>query len=128
MSRDDTVRCNCNTGSSSSSSSTRLSPKLQNLELNATNATKPEIITINDDPPKIAVINPLGAYIAQHPERGNGVFASRVIRPGTVIEDSPVLVITREQWEGGKMDQLILGSYGFCWRHGGMGIGLGTGA
>lgn len=74
-----------------------------------------------------AMINPLSTYIVNHPERGNGVFAPVVIRAGTVIEDSPVLVITRQQWEEGKMDDCILGSYGFCWRAGGMGIGLGLG-
>jgi tRNA-specific adenosine deaminase 3 len=77
--------------------------------------------------PTRSMINPQATHLKQHPERGNGVFATHHIAPGSIIEESPVLIITKEQWEQGKMDDCILGEYGFCWRGGGMGIGLGSG-
>jgi tRNA-specific adenosine deaminase 3 len=77
--------------------------------------------------PTRSMINPQATHLKQHPERGNGVFATHPIAPGSIIEESPVLIITKEQWEEGKMDDCILGEYGFCWRGGGMGIGLGSG-
>jgi hypothetical protein len=55
------------------------------------------------------------------------VFATAPIRAGTVLEDAPVLVLTKEQWERGRMDDTILGEYGFCWANGGMALGLGIG-
>ncbi|WRT64013.1 uncharacterized protein IL334_000940 [Kwoniella shivajii] len=70
-------------------------------------------------------MNPLGLYLLSHPSRGRGVFAPSTIPAGTLIEESPVLVISRKEWEEGKMNDTILGSYGFCWKDGGMGIGLG---
>nr|XP_019049082.1 hypothetical protein I302_02863 [Kwoniella bestiolae CBS 10118]OCF28012.1 hypothetical protein I302_02863 [Kwoniella bestiolae CBS 10118] len=70
-------------------------------------------------------INPLNLHLTSHPSRGRGVFAPGPIPAGTLIEESPVLVITQREWEEGKMNDSILGSYGFCWRDGGMGIGLG---
>jgi len=73
------------------------------------------------------MINPQATHLKQHPERGNGVFATHPIASGSLIEESPVLLITKDQWDEGKMDDCILGEYGFCWRGGGMGIGLGSG-
>ncbi|OCF73669.1 hypothetical protein I204_05513 [Kwoniella mangroviensis CBS 8886] len=70
-------------------------------------------------------INPLNLHLVSHPSRGRGVFAPTIIPAGTLIEESPVLVITQREWEEGKMNDSVLGSYGFCWRDGGMGIGLG---
>ncbi|WVQ97140.1 hypothetical protein IAU59_004250 [Kwoniella sp. CBS 9459] len=70
-------------------------------------------------------MNPLNLYLLSHPQRGRGVFAPASIPAGTLIEESPVLVLTKEEWEGGRMNDSILGSYGFCWSNGGMAIGLG---
>ncbi|OWT41077.1 tRNA-specific adenosine deaminase 3 [Cryptococcus neoformans] len=70
-------------------------------------------------------LNPFGLFIRPHPTRGNGLFSPRLIPAGTVIEESPVLVLTKEQWEQGQMNGTILGEYGFCWSAGGMAIGLG---
>ncbi|OCF55599.1 hypothetical protein L486_07083 [Kwoniella mangroviensis CBS 10435] len=70
-------------------------------------------------------INPLNLHLVSHPSRGRGVFAPTIIPAGTLIEESPVLVIAQREWEEGKMNDSVLGSYGFCWRDGGMGIGLG---
>lgn len=72
-------------------------------------------------------INPLGLHLLASPERGRGVFTDKEIRANTLIEESPVLVLSRDEWEKGFMDKTILGSYGFCWSGGGMGIGLGMG-
>lgn len=72
-------------------------------------------------------INPFGLFIRPHPTRGNGLFSPRPIPAGTIIEESPVLVLTKEQWEQGQMNGTILGEYGFCWSAGGMAIGLGLG-
>lgn len=81
----------------------------------------------NRSKPTRSMINPQATHLKQHPERGNGVFATHSIASGSIIEESPVLIITKEQWENGNMDDCILGEYGFCWRGGGMGIGLGSG-
>ncbi len=72
-------------------------------------------------------INPLALAVEERPGRGRGVFATAHIRAGTVLEDAPVLVLTKEQWEEGRMDDTVLGEYGFCWANGGMALGLGIG-
>jgi tRNA-specific adenosine deaminase 3 len=77
--------------------------------------------------PTRSMINPQATHLKHHPDRGNGVFATHHIAAGSIIEESPVLIITKDQWDQGKMDDCILGEYGFCWRGGGMGIGLGSG-
>lgn len=79
------------------------------------------------DNPDTHPLNPFGLFIRPHPTRGNGLFSPRLIPAGTVIEESPVLVLTKEQWEQGQMNGTILGEYGFCWSAGGMAIGLGLG-
>ncbi|TYJ57619.1 hypothetical protein B9479_001701 [Cryptococcus floricola] len=70
-------------------------------------------------------INPLSLHLLPHPQRGNGVFTDRAIPAGTVIEESPVLLFSKEEWEEKGLDDTVLGSYGFCWSGGGMGLGLG---
>ncbi|GMK57869.1 hypothetical protein CspeluHIS016_0407030 [Cutaneotrichosporon spelunceum] len=77
------------------------------------------------DPVTTGTINPLALSVEERPGRGRGVFASAPIRAGTVLEVAPVLVLTKEQWEGGRMDDTVLGEYGFCWARGGMALGLG---
>lgn len=72
-------------------------------------------------------INPLGLQIRSRPGRGNGVFATVRISAGTLVEESPVLLISAEQWEKGDMQRTIFGEYGFCWSGGGQAIGLGLG-
>ena len=75
-------------------------------------------------------VNPLGLHLRSDPAnvtRGRGVYTDRRIPAGTLIEEAPVLLITKGQWEEGKMDDCILGEYGFCWTGGGQGIGLGLG-
>lgn len=79
------------------------------------------------DPESPGTINPLRLHVVERPGRGRGVFASRHIPAGTLLEDAPVLVLTKEQWEEGRMDDTILGEYGFCWSGGGMALGLGIG-
>lgn len=129
-----------NSSTAGSRSSTQFGATLQQLELGADNvksASRPsssterradhDMISPVGETETRGAVNPLRTYLLKHPDRGNGVFASSDIRAGTVIEDSPVLVITRQQWDDGKMDDCVLGSYGFCWRNGGMGIGLGLG-
>lgn len=44
-----------------------------------------------------------------------------------MLEESPVLVLTKEEWESGKLNDGILGSYAFSWSAGGMAVGLGIG-
>ncbi|ODO07352.1 tRNA-specific adenosine deaminase 3 [Cryptococcus wingfieldii CBS 7118] len=70
-------------------------------------------------------INPLSLHLLPHPQRGNGVFTDRAIPAGTLIEESPVLLFSKEEWEEKGLDDTVLGSYGFCWSGGGMGLGLG---
>lgn len=72
-------------------------------------------------------VNPLQLHLRHIPGRGNGVFTSASIPAGSLIEESPVLLMTAEQWEKGKMQETVLGEYGFCWSGGGQAIGLGLG-
>lgn len=72
-------------------------------------------------------LNPLGLHLLTHPTRGRGVFTPQALPAGTLIEESPVLLLSKQQWEEGNMDGTVLGEYGFCWSNGGMGIGLGIG-
>ncbi|ORX34274.1 hypothetical protein BD324DRAFT_605115 [Kockovaella imperatae] len=71
-------------------------------------------------------INPLGLEIRIIPGRGRGVFAREDISANILLEESPVLPLTQSQWEEGRMNNTILGEYGFCWSNGGMAIALGT--
>jgi uncharacterized protein len=52
-------------------------------------------------------------YIADSPDRGRGVFTSAGIRPGTVIEISPVIVMNDR--ERALLDQTRLHDYIFLW-------------
>ncbi|ORY28999.1 hypothetical protein BCR39DRAFT_533511 [Naematelia encephala] len=70
-------------------------------------------------------LNPLGLNLVSDAVRGRGVFSSRSIPAGTLLEESPVLVLSKAEWDDGRMNETVLGSYGFCWREGGMAIGLG---
>ena len=72
-------------------------------------------------------INPLQLHLRSHPSRGRGVFTDSAIPAGTLIEESPVLLLSQREWDEGKMNGTILGEYGFCWSDGGMAIGLGLG-
>jgi tRNA-specific adenosine deaminase 3 len=66
-------------------------------------------------------------HLRNHAERGRGVFATYAIPAGTLLEESPVLLLTKEEWEGKKLNETIFDEYGFCWSNGGMAIGLGLG-
>lgn len=79
------------------------------------------------DEPPFETINPQHLEVRQVPGRGRGVFATKDLGAGTKLEDAPVLVITKEQWDEGRMNDTILGEYGFCWANGGMALGLGIG-
>lgn len=72
-------------------------------------------------------VNPMNLHLRDTPDRGRGVFASHPIPTGTLVEESPVLVLSKSEWENGKLDGTLLGSHGFCWSNGGMAIGLGLG-
>ena len=72
-------------------------------------------------------LNPLQLDMRTTPDRGRGLFATSTIPAGTLLEESPVLLLTKEQWDSGKMNDTILGEYGFCWSQGGMALGLGMG-
>jgi SET domain-containing protein len=52
-------------------------------------------------------------YIGDSSERGRGVFCSEAISAGTVIEISPVIVMSRE--ERAMLDQTLLHDYIFEW-------------
>ena len=52
-------------------------------------------------------------YVADSPNRGRGVFSSEPIAAGTVIEISPVIVLTGE--EQVLLDRTLLHDYIFLW-------------
>lgn len=73
-------------------------------------------------------LNPLQLEIRTTPAAGRGVFATEDIpTAGTVVEESPVLVLTKKEWDDGLLNNGVLGGYGFNWTEGGMGVGLGIG-
>lgn len=72
-------------------------------------------------------LNPLSLEIQTTPSAGRGVFATSDIPAQTIVEESPVLVLTKKEWDEGKLDDGVLGGYGFNWTAGGMGVGLGIG-
>lgn len=74
-----------------------------------------------------STINPLRLPVVSVPGRGRGVFASDPIPANTLLEEAPVLLLSQKEWEDGKMNDTILGEYGFCWSGGGMALGLGIG-
>jgi hypothetical protein len=81
--------------------------------------------------PKLAeavkYLNPLQLEIRETSKAGRGVFASSDIPAGTILEESPILVLTRAEWDEGRLDDGVLGGYAFNWSNGGMAIGLGIG-
>jgi len=97
----------------------------KHVELKCVNAMGEGLKEVEEE--EIEMINPYQLYLKTDPEKGKGVYTPKDIAGGCVIEKSSVLVITKEQWDEGKMNDSILGEYGFCWRAGGMGIGLGLG-
>ncbi|KAJ7288446.1 cytidine deaminase-like protein [Mycena rebaudengoi] len=59
--------------------------------------------------------------------KGRGVYASRPIASQTVVESSPVLLFTKEEYEQhGRFT--ILDEYTFKWRNGSMALALGIGS
>jgi hypothetical protein len=73
------------------------------------------------------LLNPRHLHVHPTPNAGLGVFSNSSIPVGTVIERAPVLVLTRKEWEDGKLDSGVLGGYAFTWVGGAMAIGLGIG-
>ncbi|CCA73599.1 hypothetical protein PIIN_07551 [Serendipita indica DSM 11827] len=72
-------------------------------------------------------LNPHGLEIRMHPTKGRGVYASRPISVGTVVEISPVLLFGREEYENhGK--HTLLDHYTFVWGNGEMALPLGLGS
>ena len=132
------VDISCKSSSSSSSTGTHIAehpissidPTIQREDTTVITGSlntlkNPEMRSVADSDNH--TINPYGLYLLKDPQRGRGVFAKTLIPAGTVIEESPVLVLTKSEWEDGKMNDSILGEYGFCWSNGGMAIGLGLG-
>jgi uncharacterized protein len=52
-------------------------------------------------------------YIGPTPSMGRGVFTSENIEPGTIVETSPVVVMTAEERK--LLDQTLLHDYIFKW-------------
>ena len=57
--------------------------------------------------------NSKNIYVLKTPKKGRGVFASRKIYRGELIERSPVIVIPGDEWA--TMDQSILSDFVFDW-------------
>ncbi|CAO1622264.1 unnamed protein product [Parajaminaea phylloscopi] len=79
-------------------------------------------------PPSTPHLNQHNLLILSHQSRGRGVYASRPMLAGTLIDISPVLIFPREEWLA-HGQKTLLDSYTFKW--GGMGdmalaLGLGS--
>lgn len=72
-------------------------------------------------------LNPLELEIRTTRAAGRGVFATQDIPARTIVEESPVLVLSKKEWDDGHLNDGVLGGYGFNWTAGGMGVGLGIG-
>jgi tRNA-specific adenosine deaminase 3 len=75
-------------------------------------------------------LNNLGLRISYIEGKGRGVVASEVFPAQTLLEVSPILLFTREEYEAhGK--HTVLDEYAFCWpgkgSEGGMALALGIG-
>lgn len=72
-------------------------------------------------------LNPLGLEIRSSPTTGRGVYASKALKAGTVVDISPVLVVPRREYEAGVQDS-VFKDYVFSWGKGGdqaLALGLG---
>lgn len=78
-------------------------------------------------PPNL--LNPLALQIETLPlpyDRGVYTTAEQTLRPGTVVEESPVLVLSKEEWDLGR--KTVLDHYCFVWgKTGKMAVALGMG-
>ncbi|PCH39935.1 hypothetical protein WOLCODRAFT_136570 [Wolfiporia cocos MD-104 SS10] len=72
-------------------------------------------------------LNSTGCRIAISKGKGRGVFASRVIEAHTVIEISPVLLFSSQEYEEHGR-HTVLDHYTFKWRDGRMALALGLGS
>ncbi|KAI5481377.1 Set and Cytidine deaminase-like domain containing protein [Pseudohyphozyma bogoriensis] len=90
-------------------------------------------------PPDYPPLTPLAARapiaILSTPSKGRGVFATESIAAGTVVEISPILLLSKEEYYGGGKEGDLLGvegsmlrGYVFSWRGGGMALALGLGS
>lgn len=80
-----------------------------------------------DEAPSDLILNPLRLIVRETENAGRGVFAPADIPAGSVLEEAPVLVLTKEEWETGKLNDGVLGGYAFNWSGGGMAVALGIG-
>ncbi|PWN19843.1 hypothetical protein BCV69DRAFT_35809 [Microstroma glucosiphilum] len=79
-------------------------------------------------PPSTPHLNPNNLLILSHQSRGRGVYASRPLPAGTVVEISPVLIFGKDEWEQ-HGSRTILDCYTFKWgRMGEMALALGLGS
>jgi SET domain-containing protein len=68
----------------------------------------------------------VGLYVASSPVDGRGVFTSRPLAPGDVVETCPVIIIPAEQCEA--FEGTNLAGYWFEWEGGAGAIALGYGS
>jgi hypothetical protein len=74
-----------------------------------------------------AHLNPYGLEIRQTAYAGRGVFASKFLERGLVVEVSPVLVLPKSEYQDG-VDRSRLKDYVFTWnKRGDMAVALGLG-
>ncbi|WWD18013.1 hypothetical protein CI109_102460 [Kwoniella shandongensis] len=111
--------------SSSSSTSKRRGRRAKEVESNSQSQSVSESDSDEDELSHRLNPNPLRLHLLSHPERGRGVFTGSPIPAGTIIEEAPVLLFSREEYEEKKLDDTVLGSYVFNWSNGAMAIGLG---
>ena len=72
-------------------------------------------------------VPPDGVEVRQTEGKGRGVFASRLIRKGEVIERVPLIILTAEEY-GGGVDKSLLAGYVFAWGDGQYALALGYGS
>ncbi|KAJ3505047.1 hypothetical protein NLJ89_g7617 [Agrocybe chaxingu] len=72
-------------------------------------------------------LNSTGCVIKSTPDKGRGVYAARLIPRSTVVEISPVLLFSKEEYENHGR-HTVLDHYTFTWTDGRMALALGLGS
>ncbi|KAI9193466.1 uncharacterized protein BJ171DRAFT_398591, partial [Polychytrium aggregatum] len=65
--------------------------------------------------------------LAAHPKRGRGVYATKTIPANTLVDISPILFFTPEEYQAHGR-HTILDHYTYKWQNGSMALALGLGS
>lgn len=82
----------------------------------------------NGDDATLHLLNPLSLHLQTDPKRGRGVYAPRRLHAHTLIEKSPTLIFSSEDYTSHDLTSTLLGSYTFTWQNAAQALCLGLGS